>query len=59
MRAQADGILEKDARARAVAPIEKLYVAAIKDGRTVDAEYYRAVLKSMYPDWEYKGENNE
>ena len=54
MRAQADGILEKDARARAVAPIEKLYVAAVKEGRTVDAEYYRTVLKSMYPDWEYK-----
>ena len=54
MRAQADGILEKDARARAVAPIEKLYVAAVKEGRTVDAEYYRTVLKSMYPDWEFK-----
>jgi len=54
IRAQADGILEKDSRARAVAPIEKLYVAAVKEGRTVDAEYYRTVLKSMYPDWEYK-----
>ena len=59
IRAQADGILEKGARARAVAPLEKLYVAALKEGRIVDAEYYRAVLKSMYPDWEYKGENNE
>ena len=29
-------------------------VAARKEGRTVDAEYYRQVLKSMYPDWEYK-----
>ena len=54
IRAQADGIIEKDARARAVAPIEKLYVAAVKEGRTVDAEYYRTVLKSMYPDWEFK-----
>ena len=54
IRAQADGIIEKDARARAVAPIEKLYVVAVKEGRTVDAEYYRTVLKSMYPDWEYK-----
>ena len=54
IRAQADGIIEKDARARAVAPVEKLYVAAVKEGRTVDAEYYRTVLKSMYPDWEYK-----
>jgi len=59
IRAQADGILAEAARARAVAPIEKLYVAAVKEGRTVDAEYYRVVLKSMYPDWEYKGENNE
>ena len=54
IRAQADDILVKDARARVVAPIEKLYVAAVKDGRTVDADYYRGVLKSMYPDWEYK-----
>ncbi|MBQ3807117.1 MAG: hypothetical protein II840_04095 [Kiritimatiellae bacterium] len=54
IRAQADGILSEAARARVVAPIEKLYVAALKDGRIVDAEYYRSVLKSMYPDWEYK-----
>ncbi|MBO4708895.1 MAG: hypothetical protein J5727_03835, partial [Kiritimatiellae bacterium] len=54
MRAQADDILKNDARTRAIAPLEKLYVAAVKEGRTVDAEYYRTVLKSMYPDWEYK-----
>ena len=54
MRTQADDILKNDARTRAIAPLEKLYVAALKDGRTVDAEYYRTVLKSMYPDWEYK-----
>jgi len=59
IRAQADGILAESTRVRVVAPIEKLYVAALKEGRIVDAEYYRAVLKSMYPDWEYKGENNE
>ena len=59
IRAQADDILKEDARARVVAPLEKLYVAAVKEGRTVDAEYYRLVLKSMYPDWEFKGENNE
>ena len=53
IRAQADDILKEDARARVVAPLEKLYVAAVKEGRTVDAAYYRAVLKSMYPDWEY------
>jgi flagellar biosynthesis GTPase FlhF len=59
IRAQADDILAETSRTRVVAPIEKLYVAALKEGRIVDAEYYRAVLKSMYPDWEYKGENNE
>ena len=59
IRAQADDILAEAARARAVAPLEKLYVAALKEGRAVDAEYYRAVLKSMYPDWEYKGVNDE
>ena len=54
LRAQADDALVEAARARVVAPIEKLYVAAVKEDRTVDAEYYRSVLKSMYPDWEYK-----
>ena len=59
IRAQADDILSETSRTRVVTTIEKLYVAAVKDGRTVDAAYYRTVLKSMYPDWEYKGENNE
>ena len=59
IRAQADDILAKDSRKRVVAPIEKLYVAAVKDGRTVDAAYYRAALKSMYPDWEYKAPPEE
>lgn len=54
IRAQADDALAEATRARVIAPIEKLYVAALKDGRVVDAEYYRSVLKSMYPDWEYK-----
>ena len=56
LRGSADALLAKDARERAVAPLERLYVAAVKEGRTVDAAYYRAALKSMYPDWEYKGE---
>ena len=59
VRSQADDILKEDARARVVAPIEKLYVAARKEGRTVDAEYYRQVLKSMYPDWEYRAPTEE
>ena len=53
LRGSADALLAKDARERAVAPLERLYVAAVKEGRTVDAAYYRAALKSMYPDWEY------
>ena len=56
LRGSADSLLAKDARERVVSPIERLYVAAMKEGRTVDAAYYRAALKSMYPDWEYKGE---
>ena len=59
VRSQADDILKEDARARVVAPLEKLYVAAVKEGRTVDAAYYRAALKSMYPDWEYKAPPEE
>ena len=55
IRGEADGILAKDARDRAVGPLERLYVAAVKYGRTIDAAYYRQVIKSMYPDWEYKG----
>ena len=56
IRGEADGILAKDSRDRVVSALERLYVAAVKDGRTIDAAYYRQVIKSMYPDWEYKGE---
>ena len=55
----ADEIMAKDARTRSVSRLEKLYVAAVKEGRTVDAAYYRAALKSMYPDWEYKAPPEE
>ena len=56
IRGEADGILAKDSRDRVVSPLERLYVAAVKEGRPIDAAYYRQVIKSMYPDWEYKGE---
>ena len=49
IRAQADDILKEDARARVVAPLEKLYVAAVKEGRTVDAEYYRGEKSDSIP----------
>jgi len=53
-RGEADAILVKDARSRVVSRLERLYVEAVKENRTVDAAYYRQSLKSMYPDWEYK-----
>ena len=52
-----------DAQAQAVResvvkPIEKLYVEAIREDRVIDAAYYRDTLKSLYPDWEFKGEKD-
>ena len=38
-----------------VSRLEKLYVEALKEDRIVDAEYYKENLKSLYPDWEFKG----
>ena len=43
-------------RASVVRPLEKLYVEAIRENRVIDAEYYKKTLKSLYPDWEFKGE---
>ena len=42
-----------------VASLESLYVAALKDGRTIDADFYRQSILSMYPDWKFKGENSK
>ena len=54
------GKKESDAvRSRIVGELEGLYVEALKDGRVVDAGYYRKSLKSLYPDWEFKGEQNK
>jgi hypothetical protein len=44
-------------RERLIARLVKMYVEAVKDGRAIDAEYYRQNLKSLYPDWEFKGED--
>lgn len=46
-------------RAVTITKLERLYISAIKANRITDAEYYRANLKSLYPDWEYKPEKNE
>ena len=42
-------------RSSVIASLEKLYVAALKDDRTVDAAFYRQSILSMYPDWKFKG----
>ncbi len=54
LRGSADKVLAEAARSRVVSRLEPLYVAALKEGRVVDAEYYAQTLKSMYPDWELK-----
>ena len=36
--------------------MERLYVAALKEGRVIDADFYKKSIKSMYPDWEFNGE---
>lgn len=59
VRGNADRILADSVRARIVARLEPLYAAALKEGRTIDAEYYHKTLKSMYSDWEYKPEETK
>ena len=41
----------KRVRDSVVATLEALYVAALKEDRVVDADYYRKNLRAMYPDW--------
>lgn len=45
---------EAKARKSVVATLESLYVAALREDRVVDADFYRKSLVSMYPDWELK-----
>ena len=54
LRDTTDGLLSQTLRSQNISRLETLYVAALKEDRAVDAEYYRIVLKSMYPDWEFK-----
>ena len=42
-----------------VSSMESLYVAALKDGRTIDAEFYKQSILSMYPDWKFKVEEKK
>ena len=42
-----------------VSSLERLYVAALKDGRAIDADFYKKSILSMYPDWKFKGEGEK
>ena len=42
-----------DVRSFVIAPLEKLYVEALRENRVIDADFYRKNIKSMYPDWEF------
>lgn len=53
-----DALLAKSRRL-AISRLEKLYVAAVRANRITDAMYYRSSLKSLYPDWEFKGTQSE
>ncbi len=46
-------------RTGVVSRLEKLYVDAVREDRIVDAEFYRAELKRMYPDWKYSPQSKE
>jgi len=41
-----------------LARLEKLYYAALESKRPIDAGYYLTTIKSLYPDWEHKAQQN-
>ena len=46
-------------RDRLVATLERLYVAAIKDDRVTDADFYRRSILSFSPGWKLSSESAE
>ena len=46
-------------RSAVVGTLESLYRQALAEGRVIDADFYRANLKSLYPDWEFSLESPE
>ena len=54
LAAEGDAVRAAETRAELVATLERLYIAALREDRVVDAAYYRKSLKSLYPDWELK-----
>ena len=47
-----------DTRNTVVKTMEKLYVSALKDGRVIDADFYKKNILTMYPDWKFTGEES-
>ena len=47
-----------DTRSTVVKTMEKLYVSALKEGRVIDADFYKKNILIMYPDWKFKGEES-
>ena len=45
-----------DTRNAVVKTMEKLYVSALKEGRVIDADFYKKNILVMYPDWKFKGD---
>ena len=43
-------------RETVVKTMEKLYVSALKEGRVIDADFYKKNILIMYPDWKFQGE---
>ena len=46
-------------RESVIRPLEKLYVAAIREDRVIDADYYRKSILTLYPDWKFEGEEKK
>ena len=61
LAAESDAERSAEMRDNIVATLERLYLAALREDRAVDAAFYRKSLKSFYPDWELtlKEENKE
>ena len=59
LRKEQEDLRNQVSREITISKLERLWVQAIRDRRPSAAEYYRAALKSMYPDWKYKPENTQ
>ena len=46
-----------DTRETVVKTMEKLYVSALKEGRAIDADFYKKNILIMYPVWKFQGED--